>query len=235
MAIYLHEIITIDKGGKEAYLEALRTGFVPYLEESRGMRLVWAGSTVGSTAHWPETMAVFELRDFAHYAEVCDRMYTESSDDARLREIWQGALPLRLRSRSQTLVPASFSPSLDHLAARGVCGTAFAFSTYDVAPGRMPDFLDALERRAAIDARRGRTLVGAYEVAFTPTRAFAIWAHAGFAAIGAYEKDLRDDPLLREWWPLVDGVLEEFREEWAYAVPWCPLWPRNLAAGERVW
>mgnify|MGYP000998082406 CR=1 FL=1 len=235
MAIYLHEIIAIDKGGKEGYLEALRTGFVPHLEASRGMRLVWAGSTVGSTAHWPETMALWELRDFAHYAEVCDRMYTEHGADARLRELWQAALPLRLRSRSQTLVPARYSPSLDELGARGVGGTAFAFSTYDVAPGRMPELLAALERRARFDGECGRALVGAYEVAFTPTRALAIWAHADFPALCAYEERLRDDARLAEWSRVAADVLDGFREEWAYAVPWCPLWPKQVEADERVW
>src|SRR5689334_18071318 len=115
MAIYLQEIAAIDRGGKEPYLESVQTRWAPYAQATRGMRLVWLGSTIGSTAAWPETIALWELRDWPHYAEVVARMYTESRDDAELKAWWREAAKLRLRSRSETLVGAVFSPRLDDL------------------------------------------------------------------------------------------------------------------------
>ncbi|MGH7856430.1 MAG: hypothetical protein ACREQY_03800, partial [Candidatus Binatia bacterium] len=112
MAIYLQEIAAIDRGGKEKYLELLRTRWVPFAERSRGMKCLWLGSTIGSSARWPETMAIWELADWDRYAEACSRLYTDSTDDEELRELWREASGLRLRSRSETLVGASFSPTL---------------------------------------------------------------------------------------------------------------------------
>jgi len=235
MAIYLHEIITIDRSGKEGYLEALRTGWVPYAEQSRGMRLVWIGSTIGSTAHWPETMAMWELRDWEHYAEVCDRMYTESTGDATMKDWWQAAFKFRQRSHSQTLVGADFSPGLDELLERGVSGTAYSFASYRFAPGRGREFLAALAKRVSLDAVRGRQLVGAYEVAFTNSAAYAVWAHRGLKEICEYEAGLRQDGPIAEWQRSVAGLLEHASEFWGFATPASPLWPKDYKTETRIW
>jgi len=236
MAIYLHEASTIDGGGKEGYLEALRTGWAPYAEESRGMRLVWAGSTIGSTAAWPETMALWELRDWEHFAAVCDRMYTEHVDDERLAEWWRGSFRFRQRARSQVLIGASWSPTLDQLLASGVSGTAFGFTRYAVTPGRAPEFLAALERRVALDEALGRRLVGAYEVAFTNDAAYAIWAFAGLIEAGAYQEAVADDAGVRDWRRSVADLLAGGSVEvWGFATPWCPLWPQGYKTEARIW
>jgi hypothetical protein len=235
MAIYHHEIITIDRGNKEAYLEALRSGWVPYAERTRGMRLLWIGSTIGSTARWPETMALWELRDAGHYAEVCGRMYSESTEDVELKRWWQDAAGLRLRSRSQALVGARFCPSLDELLSRGVTGTVFSFASYRAAPGRTQELLMALERRAKLDEARGRQLVGAYEVMFDANAAYAIWAHATIRDITRYEASLGQDAELAAWSRSVDGVLLESSEFWGFATPTCPLWPAGYRTNTKVW
>jgi hypothetical protein len=224
--IYLEEIVAIDRGGKEAYLEGVRTRWAPYAERTRGMRLLWLGSTIGSTAAWPEAIAVWELRDWRHYAEVCARMYTESTSEPELRGWWLDAARLRLRSRSRTLVGAAYSPALDDLLARGVSGTAFVFSTYRAKPGGMAALLAALERRARDEEARGRRLVGAYEVAFTNDLAHAIWAHPTLADLAAYERE-------RGFGERLPGS-ESFSEHWGFAAPGSPLWPSDRPGG-KVW
>jgi len=209
MPIVLQEIVAIDRGGKEAYLRGVAERWAPYAEASRGMRLLWLGSTIGSTASWPETMAFWELRDWRHYADVCARMYTESSDDDELREWWQEAQPLRLRSRSRTLVALPFSPTLDDHQKAGFASSAFAFTTYRIRPGHRAAFVAALESRVAAEAARGRRLVGAYEVAFTNDLAYAIWAHAGLADIAAYEAARGE----RAW---NERACVSWREHWGY-------------------
>jgi hypothetical protein len=236
MAIYLHEASTIDRGGKEGYLEALRTGWVPYAEESRGLRLVWAGSTIGSTASWPETMALWELRDWDHFADVCQRMYTEHTDDARLAEWWRGSFRFRTRAHSQVLIGTRFSPTLDELLANDVAGTAYAFTRYGVAPGKLDAFLGALERRVELDAALGRRLVGAYEVAFTNDAAYAIWAFPGLVEAGAYQEAVARDAGVRDWERSVEPLLARGSVEvWGFATPWCPLWPKGYRTETRIW
>jgi len=225
--IYLQEIVAIDRGGKEAYLESLRTRWAPYAERTRGMRLVWMGSTVGSTAAWPETIAVWELRDWRHWADVCGRMYTESTDDRELESWWLEASTLRRRSRSQTLVAATFSPTLDGLVSGGVRGSAFAFSTYRVEAGKTAAALGAIERSLADEQARGRRLVGAYEVAFTNDLAYAIWAHDTLADLAAYEQ--ARPPRAR-----LDGCTA-CSEHWGFAAPGSPLWPEGRSGGARIW
>jgi len=226
MPIYLQETASIAGGGKEAYLDSLRTRWAPHAERTRGLRLVWIGSTIGSTAAWPEAISLWELRDWRHYAEVCARMYTESSDDAELKSWWLEAAALRRRVHVRTLVAAGFSPTLDELVARGISGTAFAFATVRVAAGETRAALSAIERRLSDDARQGRRLVGAYEVAFTNDCVYVIWAHATLADLAAYEHARpAHEPIAGVGWS----------EHWGFAVPGSPLWPKSVAAGAKVW
>lgn len=235
MPIYLHETTTIDGGGKEGYLEAVATGWAPYAERTRGMRLVWLGSTIGSTASWPETMALWELRDWEHFADVCARMYGEHTGDAELASWWRASFRFRKRSASQVLVGAGFSPTLDSLLAGEVAGTAYGFARYAVVPGKVDAMLEALAQRAAIDLRHDRRLVGAYEVAFTNDTAYAIWVHADLVAAGEYQKRLPGDAELRDWQRSLDGVLVATREIWGFATPHCPLWPRCYRTDTKIW
>lgn len=223
--IHLQEIAAIDRGNKERYLDWLRTEWSPFLENSRGMRLVWVGSTIGSTARWPETIALWELRDWTHYADVCARMYTESSPDAELRRLWQDAAKLRLRSESRTLVGAPFSPTLDELETRGIAGTVFAFASFRIRRGEMKAFFEAVRQRATDGPRR---LAGAYEVAFTNDRAYAVWAHSTLAEAAAYEASRGNEH------GFGDGV-EEWSEHWGFASPGSPLWPKEYRTDTRVW
>ena len=224
--IYLQEITAIAGGGKEAYLESVRTRWAPYAERTRGMRLVWLGSTIGSTAAWPETIALWELTDWRHYADVCARMYTESTDDIELRSWWLEAAKLRRRSRSRTLVGAPFSPSLDELLAQDVCGTVFAFATLQVEPGAATAVLAAMEQNVAADAARGRRLVGAYEVAYTNDLVHALGAHATLGDLARYEAE-RSAPRL-------PGCVR-WSEHWGFASPQSPLWPKTLPADAKIW
>ena len=227
MPIVLQEIVAIDRGGKEAYLEGIATRWAPYAAASRGMRLLWIGSTIGSTAAWPETMALWELRDWGHYADVCARMYTESNPDDELRAWWQEAAKLRLRARSQTLVSLPFSPVLDDCVARGITGAVFAFTTYRIRPGKRADFVAALENRIEGEAERGRRLVGAYEVAFTNDLAYAIWAHGTLEDVAAYELASGG----RTW---SDGACESWSEHWGFVTPASPLASKDRG-GAKVW
>jgi hypothetical protein len=235
MAIYLHETATIDRGGKEGYLEALRTGWVPYAEQTRGMRLVWMGSTIGSTANWPETMALWELRDWQHFADVASRMYTEHGDDAPLADWWRASFRFRKRNRSQVLVGAPYSPTLAALLEDEVSGTAYGFTRYSLVPGTTEGFLAALAQRVALDVKYQRRLVGAYEVAFTNDTAYAIWAHADLVSAGTYQRAVVDDGDVRDWQRSVQGMLTATREIWGFATPHCPLWPKGYKTETRIW
>lgn len=235
MAIYLHEASTIDGGGKEGYLEAVRTGWAPYAERTRGMRLVWLGSTIGSTANWPETMALWELRDWEHFADVAGRMYTEHTADATLADWWRASFRFRKRASSQVLIGAPYSPTLDELLAHGVSGTAYGFTRYALVPGTTGAFLEALERRATLDAALGRKLVGAYEVAFTNDAAYAIWAHDDLVAAGAYRETIAGDPEVRAWERTVREMLTASHEIWGFATPFCPLWPAGYRTDTKIW
>ena len=233
--IYLHEVSTIDGGGKEGYLEALRTGWAPYAERTRGMRLVWAGSTIGSTASWPETMALWELRDWEHFADVCARMYTDHRDEPEQVAWWRESFRFRKRAWSQVLIGAAFSPTLDGLLAAGVSGTAYGFARYTVVPGKAEAVLGALEQRARLDEARGRRLVGAYEVAFTSDAAYAIWLHDDLVAAGEYQRALPADADIAAWQRSVGDVLRATTEVWGFATPATPLWPASYRTDTKVW
>jgi hypothetical protein len=225
MAVYLQEIAPIAGGGKEAYLEIVRTKLAPALALSRGMRLLWLGSTVGSTGRWPETIAIWELRDWDHWATT--RALQDAGAGDELPERWREATRLRPRPVSRTLVPVEFSPTRNQLLGEGVCGTAFAFATFRVDAGGMPAFLDVLRERAERDAGAGRALVGAWQVAFTNDEMYVVWAHRTLAALVAWERSRPPD----DWGATVDS----WSEHWGFAAAGSPLWPKDLRTDVRVW
>lgn len=225
MAIHLHETTAIDRGGKEAYLRLVARGFAPYAEASLGLRLVWIASTIGSTGAWPETQALWELRDWDHWAELCA---SSDADRERLRFRTEAA-KLCLRTTRRTLVDAAFSPSLDDLLRERAAAPALAVLDLRCKPGRAGEVLAAVERRVALDGERGRRLVGAYEVAFTNDAVVAIGAHADLAGLAAFEERRGTDAAYAEWERAIAPLVVAWSEHWAFVAA------GPLAAPGRVW
>jgi hypothetical protein len=235
MAIYLQETSTIEGGGKQAFLEGVAKSWAPYAERSRGMRLVFLGSTIGSTALWPETTTLWELRDWQHYAETVDRMYTDDAQDEQLAAYWRASFQHRRLAQTRVLRAAPFSPKLDDLLERGVCGTTLGFESFKVAPGRIDDVLHALEERARIDAPNGRILLAACEVAFTNDAAAAIWVYRGLDECNAYQKLVPSNDALVAWRRSIGDSLVGAWEYWAFSTLESALWPKTHAPGAKVW
>lgn len=225
MAVYVEETARIEGGGKEAYLELVRTRLAPALALSRGMSLLWLGSTIGSTARWPETIALWELRDWDHWAAT--RALQDAGEGDEVPGLLAEAARLRPRPSYRTLVPLEFSPTRNQLLGEGVRGTAFAFSTFRVDPGGVAAFADVLRERAARDQAAGRTLVGAWETAFTNDEVRAVWAYPTLAALVAWQRSRPADD-----WGL---TVERWSEHWGFAAAGSPLWPKDARAGARVW
>ena len=193
MAVYIHERIEIEGGGRGKLIEMIRSRWAPHLEREHGVRLVGAWATVGSTGSWPEVRVHWEMDDWAHFSRAQHGQYPMEERDVSLAELWNQALEYRQQGHSMLLEPTSFSPDL---AGRPAYHAALA-----------SEFLPLAEQR-------GLRLLGAYAHALRPSTGLNLWvlrdwdhwrelmeATSGDAELRAWNQRLG------EWLEDLDGFL----------------------------
>ncbi len=234
MAIHLITRSAIEGGGKQSYLEAVADDFRP-IAEARGQRLLVLGSTIGSTARWPETTEIWEVEGFTKLGPTVEAMYTDETTDSALAAFWRRSFQYRNRGESLIVVGAAFSPSLDEHLQQGLEAKVFGVEEIRFVPGRRREALQALAERAALDHTRGRRLLLGGEVAFTNQRLVAAWAYADLASCNQYQHALPIDADLQTWRSAWQDTLESSFEYWIYATRATPLWPRAERDGAAIW
>ena len=215
--LVVEDVAAIAGGAKEAYLEAVRVKLAPLVERRVGGRLLFLGSTIGSTGAWPEAISLFELDGWEAWGAWTGAL--ASTEDAELCSWREECAPLRERSRYRTLVAAPGSPSLADLRRREVEAKAFAFTRYTAAPGRAREVVAALGNRAGAD------LVGLWEDAWAEGEVTAVWGHRDLAALTASAARRPD----------VGTLTVATSSHWAFSSPGGPLWPRGEATDVPVW
>jgi hypothetical protein len=221
--LVVEDVAEIAGGAKEAYLEAVRTKLAPLAERRVGGRLLFLGSTIGSTGAWPEAITLLELDGWEAWGAWTAALASEA--DAEILAWREECAPLRERSRHRTLVGVPGSPALADLRRREVEVKAYAFTRYTAVRGRARELADALAKLAETERGAGRELVGLWEEAFAEGEITAVWGHRDLAALAASAK--------REG---VGGELvASMFTRWAFSSPGGPLWPRGEATDVKVW
>ena len=200
LAVYLHDRIDIEGGARGKLIEMIRSRWAPHLEHRHGVRLVGAWATVGSTASWPEVRLHWELDDWAHFARAQSGQFPMEERDVFLTELWNQALELRQRGHSALLRPASFSPDLARIRARGISGEVILHEDVRALPGRLPAYHGALEKRfLPLAEKRGLRLLGAYSHALAPNLALNLWVLRGWEHWRELMEAEAADAELRAW------------------------------------
>ncbi len=234
MAIHLIARSAIEGGGKQAYLEAVAREFRP-LAEARGQRLVVLGSTIGSTARWPETTEIWQVEDFAALGSLLDGLPCDDSTHSAEARFWRDSFAHRGRGDGRIVVGTSFSPDLDQQLRDGLEARVFGVEELRFFPGRRREALAGLAARAALDRGRGRHLLLAGEVAFTNDLLAAVWAYRDLPSCNAYQAEHAPDPELRAWRTGLRETLASSFEYWVYASRETPFWPRAERDGAAIW
>jgi hypothetical protein len=175
MAIYIHERIDIEGGGRGRLIELIRGAWAAHARERYAVRLAGVWATVGSTANWPEAHLLWEMDDWEHFARAQQAQYPLEDRDAFGTELWFQALEYRQRGRARLLEP--IAPDTDRREARAaIC----LYEDVRSKPGALGAYHEALVRdHLAVAESRGLTLFGAFRSALEPNRGVNLWELRG--------------------------------------------------------
>jgi hypothetical protein len=219
MPVYVFESFDVIRAGRGELIEMLRSRWAPYLEEEFGIRLVGVWATAGSTANWPEANALWEMDDWAHFARAQQARYPLEDKDAYGCELTRHSLPLRSGGERSLLVGTAFSPDRARVVAEGLAGPVVLRENATALPGRLADYLRALEAEYLPLARaRGLTLLGCFSDVLRPHRALGLWSFRSWDHVRDHMESLDDDAELAAWARRCEGLLED-TEAWLLAPP----------------
>jgi hypothetical protein len=223
--VYLHETIDIVGTGSEPY--KAHTGALGTGRRDGGAPLVGTWQQSGSTGAWPKVVNLWEMRDWAHWAEILARQYTRASGQERsLATWWAEAARHRSGGFDRILVPAAFSPTRAELVASDVRGVGCVQEIATIAPGRAADYLAAVgRRRRRAMARRGLALLGAFATAMRDTEVVLLWNVPSWEAFTAYLGDVEPSRQGHAWHAAARRWRRDYRETLLVASPWCVQHP----------
>jgi hypothetical protein len=219
MPVYVFENIDVIGAGRGELIEMVRSRWAPHLEEEFGVRLVGAWATAGSTANWPEANALWEMDDWEHFARAQQARFPLEDKDAYGCELARHSLRLRSGGRRSLLVGASFSPDRARIAAEGLAGPVLLQENATTLPGRLDDYLRALEGEyLPLACERGLALVGCYVHALRPNRTTSLWSFRSWDHVRDHMDSLATDAALAGWERRRDALLED-TQGWLLAAP----------------
>jgi hypothetical protein len=174
--VYVHEIHRLRHADVTGLYEAIESRGLP-LYAKHDVELVGYWETVMGQGPSPETIAVWEFRDFTHYTEFLRATYDPPDGDRSLRD-WHYARSEWIESTDSHLCfGASACPSVAELRQSGVRARLINHETVSTAPNRQAEYAELLTemwwKRCAEPA--GRSLIGLYYAPWKNTRAFNIW------------------------------------------------------------
>jgi hypothetical protein len=174
--LYLHEIHKVKPGAMEGLLEAVERRYLPLAARHR-IRMVGYWQVAPGQGQWPETVAVWELDDFAHYVELTRRTFSSEHVDKELRDWHYGLGEWIQSSEGLACVPSRLTPTVEQIRARGLKAKLCTHELVHCKPFRQAEYLSIVEemwwKRVAQPA--GRSLIGLYYSPWKNTRAINIW------------------------------------------------------------
>jgi hypothetical protein len=210
LAVYIHERIEIEGGGRGKLIEMIRSRWAPHLEREHGVRLVGAWATVGSTGNWPEVRIHWEMDDWEHFSRAQHGQYPMEERDVSLAELWNQAIEYRQRGHSMLLKPTAFSPDLAENSAEVVAGDVILHEDVRALPGRLPAYHAALAAEfLPLAEKRGLRLLVAYANALQPGTGLNLWVLRDWDHWRELMEATQGDAELRAWNQQLGAWLED--------------------------
>lgn len=175
MAIYIHERVDIEGGGRGKLIELIRGPWATHARERYGVRLAGVWATVGSTANWPEVHLLWEMDDWEHFARAQAAQYPLEDKDAFGTELWFQALEYRRGGTALLLEPAG--PICARREARAaIC----LYEDVRSRPAALGAYHEALVREyVPVAESRGLTLFGTFRCVLRPNTGVNLWELRG--------------------------------------------------------
>ena len=212
--LYLHEIHRVRPGKLGGLLHAVEHDYLP-LAERHGIRMVGYWQVAPGQGTWPETVAVWELDDFAHYVDVTRRQFAEAELDPELCQWHEGLGEWVDHTDGLVCFSSDLSPTVSDIRERGLQAKLCTHEMIHCQPARQAEYLRWCEefwwRRVAEPA--GRSIIGLYWSPWKNTRAVCIWGQGDtWDDVQPFGKDesWADDTNLALWQTLG----REIRTDW---------------------
>ena len=181
------------------------------------MRLFGVWATAGSTANCGGEHPL-EMDDWDHFARAQQARYRSRTRTRRLRAHAPLA-PAPLRWRVLAPVGTAFSPDRARVVAEGLAGPVVLRENATALPGRLDDYLKALETEYLPLARaRGLALLGCFADVLRPNRALCLWSFRSWDHVRERMEALDADAELVRWSRRCEELLED-TEAWLLAPP----------------
>jgi hypothetical protein len=215
VAVYIHERVDIEGGGRGKFIELIRGAWAAHALERYGVRLAGVWATVGSTANWPEAHLLWEMDDWEHFARAQQAQYPLEDKDAFGTELWFQALEYRQRGAATLLEPATPGPERREARA-AIC----LYEDVRSRPGALGAYHEALVREyLAVAESRGLTLLGAFRCALRPNTGVNLWElRGGWDHWRELMESELSDPGVRQWLERSREWLEDI-DGYALAAP----------------
>jgi len=229
--LYLHEIIDIVGTGQEAYLKTVAER-AAHSQGEQISRLVGTWKVIGSTNRWPRVVNLWEMEDWAHWADSLERQHLPEKKDAGLAPWWARATEWRSGGFDRILEPAPFSPSLADLQARGFTAWVCVHSIVRLRPGKRREYLSMVgETLRPLLEKRGLTLMGAYTVPMLSDESVLLWAAPDFRMLCDLYAGRRTDQEWNAWVRRVAPLHEGFETMWLVPSGDCFFHPLRQSKG----
>jgi hypothetical protein len=111
--VYVHEVHEVTGGRMEEFGEAVRTAWVPLVEDGGHARLLWFWEVAHGTSASYQAVSVTAVRDWAAWGELVARLAADPRGRDWNRRVWT----LRREVTANILLPAPWSPLAVDLAA----------------------------------------------------------------------------------------------------------------------
>jgi hypothetical protein len=208
--VYIHERIEIEGGGRGRLIELIRGDWARHAAERYAVRLAGLWATVGSTGGWPEVELLWEMDDWAHFAEAQQSQFPLEDKDPFGTELWYQALAYRQRGSAALLEPALPAQARAAAGAGVPRAELVLCQSVRARPGGLGAYHAALEKEyLPVAEARGVRLFGAFRHALRPNQGLNLWALRDFEHWRERMESEVSDPGERGWLERCAGLLED--------------------------
>jgi hypothetical protein len=196
--VHIHERIEVEGGGRGPLIELIRGHWARHAWERYRVRLAGLWAVVGSTGGWPEVELLWEMDDWAHFAQAQQGQYPLEDKDPFGTELWYQALAWRQRGSAALLEPAL--PASARAAAGGPPAAVVLCQGVRARPRALGAYHAALEQEyLPVAEARGLRLLGAFRHALRPNQGLNLWALRDFEHWRECMESEASDPGERGW------------------------------------
>jgi hypothetical protein len=176
--VYLQEIFDVQPRKMQDFFTNIERAYLP-LAKRYDLTLVGFWETVYTQGNHPEAVALWELPNWAHLAQLNEAQFPVKRGDRQLLR-WNDDIYQWINKRQgKVLLPGRDSPTLAGLKKDKTPLKVCVHETVTVQPGMQEAYLEALQVQYVDAARQhlDRGFVGVYRVAWRHTENINIWSY----------------------------------------------------------